>query len=158
MKILGLLAVATLVAAHVGATAAFAQEDPALILQQFQDGRNRGDVRQAMSLVAADVTYVDGSACPLESPCVGTDRVRREIQAFVFDDGYSYTIGVPEVSGTTIHARLASESTARSAIGISLTMSDVSAEVRDGQVISWRTVSDLTDDQTVWWLDHQPVP
>ena len=146
--------VLALLAFLTGAVGASAQDDPASVLQRFQDARNLGDVDGAMALVAPDLSYSGGPA----SPCIGTAALRRDVQLFIADQVYSSSIVSPDVSGTTVHARLASQSPSRSAIGLERTLSDLTAEVRDGQISSWRSGDDATDPQTAWWLDHQPVP
>lgn len=150
--------VLALLAFLTGAVGASAQDDPASVLQRFQDARNLGDVDGAMALVAPDLSYSGGPACPPASPCIGTAALRRDVQLFIADQVYSSSIVSPDVSGTTVHARLASQSPSRSAIGLERTLSDLTAEVRDGQISSWRSGDDATDPQTAWWLDHQPVP
>ena len=140
----------------VFAIGAYGQEDPSSVVQRFQDARNRGDVDATMALVATDVSYVSGLACPPERPCIGTDAVRRDVQLFISDGAYSSDIGNSDVSGTIVQVQLGTESSVQSSVGVERTLSDVTAEVRDGQISSWQSVSDVTDPQTAWWLDHQP--
>jgi hypothetical protein len=133
--------------------------EPASVLQRFQDARNRGDVDGAMALVAPDLRYSDsdGAACPPASPCVGTAAMQSDVQLFIAELVYSSSTGTPESSGAAVHARLASQSPGRSAIGLDRTLSDVTVEVRDSRLISWRSEGDATDPQTAWWLDHRPA-
>jgi hypothetical protein len=132
-------------------------DDPAAVLQGFQDAQNRGDVEGAMALVASDVSFVGGSACPSDNPCQGTDNMRRALRVFAADHVYSATLGTPEVSGSVVRARLAFQSDSRAAIGIDRTLSDVTVVVRDGQLIEYLGTNDRSDPQTAWWVDHQPV-
>ena len=134
---------------------ASAQEDPASVLLRFQDARNRGDMESAMALVAPDLVYIGGPTCPPESPCVGTEALRHDLEQFSADQEYSSSAAGPDVSGTTVRVRFALQSPGRSAIGLDRTLSDVTATVQDGQLTSWRSVSVWTDPQTTWWLDHQ---
>src|SRR5579864_7950191 len=90
----------------VFAIGAYGQEDPSSVVQRFQDARNRGDVDATMALVATDVSYVSGLACPPERPCIGTDAVRRDVQLFISDGAYSSDIGNSDVSGTIVQVQL----------------------------------------------------
>jgi hypothetical protein len=132
--------------------------DPAAVLLRFQDARNRGDMQSAMALVAPELVYVGGPTCPPESPCVGTDALRHDLDQFSANQEYSSSAAGPDVSGTTVRVRFAIQSPGRSAIGLDRTLADVTATVQDGQLTSWRTLSVWTDPQTAWWLDHQSAP
>ena len=147
--------VVALLAFLVFALGASAQDDPALVVQRFQDASNQGDVDAAMALVAPDLSYIAGPACPAERPCIGTDAIRRDVQLFISDRAYSSSTGNRGVSGTTVRVQLGTERSVQQSIGVERTLSDVTAEVRDGQISSWRSVSDTTDPQTAWWLDQQ---
>ena len=45
----------------------------------------------------------------------------------------------------------------RIAIGVERTLSEITAEVVDGKLVSLRTYADYDDSQTLWWLDHKPA-
>ena len=154
-RALFLTPVVALIGLTVWTATASAQEDPALVLLRFQDARNRGDMESAMALVAPDLVYIGGPTCPPESPCLGTEALRHDLQQFSADQEYSSTAAGPDVSGMTVRVMFASQSPGRSAIGLDRTLSDVTATVQDGQLTSWRSVSLWTDPQTAWWLDHQ---
>ena len=61
-------------------------------------------------------------------------------------------------SGPTVRVRLLSVSPGRSDIGVERTFSDVTMELVDGHIISWRSMSDSADAETAWWLDHRSTP
>lgn len=147
--------VMALICVFVLSTVASAQQDPASVILRFQDARNRGDIESALALVAPDLVYIGGPTCPAESPCVGAEALRRDLQQFSADKEYTSSAAGPDVSGTTVRIMFASQSPGRLAIGLERTLSDVTVTVQDGQVTSWRSVSLWTDPQTEWWLDHQ---
>jgi hypothetical protein len=132
-----------------------AQDDSAGLFRHFQDARNRGDVEASMALVASDMQYVnEGPVCSPESPCGGYEAFRRNVQLSISDQVFTSVIGSVDVSGPMVQVRLLSTSPSRSAIGVERTLSDVTIEMVDGQITSWRSVSDTADPQTMWWLDH----
>ncbi len=133
------------------------QDDPASVFQRFQDARNQGDADEAMTLVAPNVSYSDGTTCTLEYPCIGTDVMRNDVEVFVSEDAHSSATGKSEMSGAVIRTQLACQSPGRASIGLERTLSDVTIEVRNGHIVSWRSVSVANDPQTDWWLHHRPA-
>jgi SnoaL-like domain len=132
-----------------------AQTDPVSVLQNFQDARNAGDLDGVMALVAPDASYVGGPACPPENPCVGIDAMRANVQRYIAGHEQATIVGTPQVSGSVVKARLESRNPDRLAIGVERTLSDVTAEVRDRQLVSWASTSDASDPQTAVWLAFQ---
>jgi hypothetical protein len=135
-----------------------AQDNAATPFRQFQDARNGGELEAAMAVVASDVQYVDdGPVCSSASPCGGNQAFRRDVQLSISDHVFTSVVGSVEVSGPTLQVRLLSVSPGRADIGVERTFSEVTMELVDGQITSWRSMSDLADPQTVWWLDHRPA-
>jgi hypothetical protein len=145
-------AVFALLASSLGASA---QSDPVSVLQSFQDARNVGDLEGAVALVADDMSYVGGPVCPPDNPCIGVDSMRSNIQRYIAGQEQAAIVGAPQVSGTVIKAHLESRSPDRLAIGVERTLSEVTVEVRDGQLASWGGTSDASDPQTATWLACQ---
>jgi hypothetical protein len=146
---------AALLALLVSGVGASAQSDPVYVLQSFQDARNVGDLDGAMALVADDMSYIGGPACPPETPCLGVDAMRGNVQRYIAGQEQATIVGAPQVSGTVVKAHLESRNPGRLAIGVERTLSEVTVEVRDGQLASWAGTSDATDPQTAWWLAFQ---
>jgi hypothetical protein len=107
-------------------------------------------------LVDKHVVYVDGADCTPGHPCLGADAMRNNVQLFVAQDAYSSTTGVSNSSDAVVDAQLENQSPGRAAMGLDRTLSDVRVEVRDGRIVSWRSVNEAADPQTARWLDHQP--
>jgi hypothetical protein len=123
-------------------------DDPMSILQQFVDARNRGDEPGAMALVADDISYVGGSACPFTDPCVGPQAMREDVRLFISDHAQSTLIGAPSVSGPTVTARAETANDAVRAAGLDRVIHAYTVEVRDGKLTSFRAVQDASDAQT----------
>jgi uncharacterized protein YbaA (DUF1428 family) len=135
-------------------------DDPMLILQQFVDARNQGDEPGAMALVADDISYVGGSACPLANPCTGPQAMREDFQRFIADHTQVTLIGFPSVSETTVSARAETANDAARAAGVDRVIDAYTVEVRDGKLTSFHTVQDAADARTAAFQaavqrDHQ---
>jgi hypothetical protein len=150
------LRASALVLAHPSPAQVLVATDPAGVLQRFQDARNQGDVDGAMQLVSDEVRYSGGSACPPQDPCIGADTFRRAVERSIANQVHSTTAGAAQVAGTTVHLSLLASSPGRAAIGVDRTLSDVTAEVVDGRIVSFGSDPDGDDPQTRWWLDHRP--
>jgi hypothetical protein len=150
--------VVALIAVNLPTATVSAQEDPASVILRFQDARNRGDVETAMAFVSPDLVYAGTATRPTESPCVGTEALRHDLEQFSAAQEYGSSVAGPQVSGTAVWIRFAFQSPGRSAKGLDRTLSDGTATVQDGHVTTWQTVSVWTDPQTAWWLDHGPAP
>ena len=141
---------AALLFSSIGASA---QSDPASVLQSFQAARNSGDLDGAMALVADDMSYVGGPACPPDNPCSGLDVMRGNIERYIAGQDQATIVGAPQVmSGTVVKAHLEYRNPDRLAMGVERTLAEVTVEVRDGQLASWGGISDTGDPQTVTWL------
>src|SRR6266542_5443717 len=142
------LQVVALVALFVPALSVSAQADPVSILQHFIDSRNQADEAGAMALVAEEISYVAGSGCLLENPCVGTQAIRADVQLFISDHAHSILIGSPSVSGMTVTARAETSNDAVRAAGLDRVVYDYTVDVRDGKLTNLRGVQDASDPQT----------
>lgn len=129
--------------------------DPAAVLQRFQDAADHGDVDAAMQLVSNDIRYVGGAACTEQYPCLGARTFRRVLELSIANQVRTTTVGAAKISGTTVRVRTLTASPGRSAIGVDRTLAEVTAEVADGILVSFRSEPDRDDAQTLWWLDHQ---
>ncbi len=111
-----------------------AADDPATVVQRFFDARTRGDVQGALALVADDIRLVGGPRCTPANPCLGTSAFRAEMQAIVADHIQVTIVGIPQVSGTTVHVRIEEHGDIFSAAGVKRIVSNGTAEVRDGKI------------------------
>jgi hypothetical protein len=140
-----LLALVGLVASVLNVSA---QADPVSILQQFVDARNDADEAGALALVADEASYVDGSACPIETQCLETRPLRADVQRFIADQAYTTLLSPASVSGATITVRAETSNAATRAAGVDRIISEYTADVRDGKLTRLRVVQDASDPQT----------
>jgi hypothetical protein len=125
------------VLAHSSLAQVLVPTDPAGVLQRFQDARNQGDVDGAMQLVTDDVRYIGGSTCSSQDPCVGAGTFRRAVELSIADQVHSTTLGAALVADTTVRVSLLTTSPGRTAIGVDRTLSEVTADVVDGRIVSF---------------------
>jgi hypothetical protein len=142
------LLVATLVMIFTPALNVSAQSDPVSVLEQFIGARNQADEPGAMALVADDIRYVGGSACPLANPCIGPQALRAEVHLFISDHSRSILIGSALVSGTTVTARAETSNDAVRAAGQDRVVYVYTVDVHDGKLTSVHGVQDASDAQT----------
>lgn len=152
------LSLAAGVSAHASVAEVVVPSDPAGVLQHFQDARNQGDVDGAMQLVSDEISFVGGASCTPQDPCVGADSFRQRVEQSIADQVHSITLGDALVSGTTVGTSVLATSPGRAALGLDRTLSEVTAEVVDGKIVSIVAYPDSDDAQTLWWLDHRPDP
>src|SRR5439155_524673 len=146
------LALLVLLLAAWGAAAA---EDPATVFRRFIDLRNQGDVAGALALVTDDIRVIGGPRCTEAAPCVGKAAVGAELQAFSTTSHAQVTIASgPQVSGTTVRARLEARDDNTRAAGVDRFVNDVTVETRDGKIANWRAVPDASDPQTARYLAY----
>jgi len=125
-----------------------AADDPATVVQRFFDARNRYDVPGTLALLTDDIRIVGGPRCTPANPCLGTSAVRAEMQATVAAHIQATIVGIPQVSGTTVHVRREERGDPFSA----------TAEVRDGKIASLISIPDASDAQTAQLLASVPPP
>src|SRR6266568_5085116 len=113
-----------------------AQADPMPTVQQFIDARNNWDEPGAMALVADEINYVEGSACPIANPCTGAQSLRTGVQAFISDHSHSALIPSPSISGTTVSVRIVTSNDAVRAVGLDRIVYDYVVDVQDGKLTS----------------------
>jgi len=142
------LLVVALVAVFVPTLSVSAQVDPVSTFHQFMDARNQADVPGAMALVADNISYVAGSACPLAYPCTGPQAIRTDVQLFISDHAQSILIGSPLVMGTTVTGRVETSNDTVRASGFDRVIYEYTADVQDGKLTNLRVVQDASDPQT----------
>ena len=121
------------------------------LFERFIDTRNRGDLAGLLALVTDDVRFVGGPECPPPAPCLGTEALQREFRSYTQAQVRVTVVGPPQVSGTTLRARVEASGAAQRAVGVDRAISDVTVEVRDGKVASWIGILDASDPQTARW-------
>ena len=142
------LTIAALVALLAPVANVSAQADPMSVLQHFVDARNEADEAGVMTLVADDVSIVDGSACLVENQCVGRQALRAHVQLFVADKTQTLLISPVSVSDATITVRAETSSASIRAAGVDRIVSEYTADIRDGRLTSLRVIQDASDRQT----------
>lgn len=154
---LGLVMVLALVAFLVPVAGVSAQAtDPLAVLQGFLAARNAGDVAGATALVAADVHFVGGPACTPARPCLGRDAVRRDIvEQFLPGHAHVTIVGTPVVSGSQVRVRTEVTSDLARAAGIDRWVTNLTAQVQGGEIVSLVGLLDPTDPQTARYLAFQ---
>ncbi len=131
-----------------------AADDPATVLQRFIEARNRGDVAGALALVTDDFRFVGGPFCTQANPCIGTAAQRKELETYIVERAHGNIVGTPQVSGTTVRARLEASGDRFSAGGVDRVVNTLTVEVRDGKLASWLAVLDASDAQTAQYLAY----
>jgi hypothetical protein len=142
------LTIAALVALLAPVANVSAQADPMSVLQHFVDARNEADEAGVMTLVADDVSIIDGSACLVENQCVGRQALRAHVQLFVADKTQTLLIPPVSVSDATITVRAETSSASIRAAGVDRIVSEYTADIHDGRLTSLRVVQDASDRQT----------
>ena len=123
-----------------------AADDPLSFLQAFVDARNSGDIAAAAPLMADDTVFVGGPGCTAANPCVGAEAHLAELQGFSALHAH-VTLVSPRTSGSTVHARTESQNDLTRAAGVDRTVADLTAEVHDGKITTWRSIQDPNDPQ-----------
>ncbi len=132
-----------------------AADDPATVLQRFNDARNRGDIAGALALVANDIRFVGGPFCTPDRPCSGAEAVRQDMQQFIAMHVQLTGVGAPAVTGTTVRQRFEAHGDTIRAAGVERVLSDLTVEVRDGKIVSYLEIPDTSDAQTARALAYQ---
>ncbi len=132
-----------------------AADDPATVLQRFNDARNRGDIAGAIALVANDIRFVGGPFCTPDRPCIGAEAVRQDMQQFIAMHVQLTGVGTPAVTGTTVRQRFEAHGDTIRAAGVDRIISDLTVEVRDGKIVSSSEIPDTSDAQTARALAYQ---
>ena len=125
----------------LGAVPVSAADDPLSVVQAFIDARNGGDIAAASPLMADTTASVGGPGCPVASPCVGAAAHQSELEGFAALHA-QVTLVAPRVSGTTVEGRMEGRNDLTRAAGVDRTVSDLTADVQDGQITTWRVIPD----------------
>lgn len=136
----------------VSARSVLAQStDPVSVLEQYYEARSRGDLVSAMSLVAPDATYTTGPCAPV---CVGAADIEERELAPAMANGGQYTPVSINASGDTVTLQIEVRNGITRRIGIDRFLNDISAEVRDGKIVTYNAVSVPSDPQTATYLAY----
>jgi ketosteroid isomerase-like protein len=122
------------------------------VVQRYYDARNRGDVAEAMSVIAPEATYNTGPCTP---QCVGAaDIQKREVENGIAG-GNQYTVLTATLSGMRVTVRLEIRSNLGRRAGVERFINDVTAEVQDGKIVAYSGVLDVSDPQTATFQAFQ---
>jgi len=139
--------------ASLGVTAA---DDPATVVQRFNDVHNSYDVPGTLALVTDDIRSVGGPRCTEAAPCIGVAAFRMNLEGgFIVNHVQLTIIGTPQVSGTTVRLRQEVRGDIYRAAGIERIVINSTVEVRDGKIASTTDVPDASDAQTAQFLAYQ---
>lgn len=150
-----LLALATAMFTPGGVAAA---DDPATVLQRFTAARNSGDFAGAIALLADTVRFVEGPTCSPDSPCIGPAAARPFLEQSVPLHITLTAVGPPQVSGAAVRQRFEVRGDPFAPAGIGRFVGDATVEVRDGKIVSYINVPDMSDAQTARYLASPPPP
>ncbi len=131
-------------------------DDPVAVYRRFIDARNRYDLDATLALVTDDIQFVGaGAVCTAAHPCVGKEAFRTDMQGAFAAHVQNTIVGMPQVVGTTVRARLELRADNLPAAGVERIIIEATTEVRDGKIASTRTMPDASDPQTAQFLDYQ---
>jgi len=133
-----------------------AADDPATVVQRFNDVRNSYDVPGTLALVTDDIRNVGGPRCTEAAPYIGAAAFRLNLEGgFIVNHVQLTIIGTPQVSGTTVRLRQEVRGDIYRAAGIERIVTNSTVEVRDGKIASTTDVPDASDAQTAQFLAYQ---
>lgn len=136
------------------ATAAFAEYQAIFFqVQRMYMARNRGDAAAAVQLFAEPADFAGGNC----RPCSTRAGIQAQFEN-QFNADFRWTISDVRQSGSTVSWVQAIRSPAATAAGIERRISRVTAEFRDGKIVHWRAVDDLSDPQTAAFFAQNPAP
>lgn len=147
----------TLGAAIPGSRGVAAADDPATLLQRFNDARNSGDVSGAVALVTDDVRFAEGPTCQPDRPCIGAVAVRRELENGLAVHVQGIVVGMPVVTGSSVRFRAEVYSDPFTAVGVARIIVNGTVEVRDGKIASYIDIPDMSDAQTAKFFALNPL-
>jgi len=133
-----------------------AADDPATVVQRFNDVHNSYDVPGTLALVTDDIRSVGGPRCTEAAPCIGVAAFRMNLEGgFIVNHVQVTIIGTPQVSGTTVRIRTEVRADVYRAAGVERIVNSGTVEVRDGKVASYVDTPDASDAQTAQFLAYQ---
>jgi hypothetical protein len=106
--------------------------------------------------VTDDFRFVGGPDCTPANPCVGVAAQRAELRNFIAAHVQVTIVGVPQVSGTTVHVRVEARGDPFRAAGVERLVETETAEVRNGKIASLISSPDTSDAQTARFLASPP--
>ncbi len=153
--LLSALMLTMLLAVLPASFAVAAADDPATVVQRFNDVRNRYDVEGTLALVTDDFRNVGGPRCTEAAPCIGAAAFRMNLEGgFIVNHVQITIIGAPQVSGTTVRIRTEVRADIYRAAGVERIVNNATVEVRDGKIASYVEFPDASDAQTAQFLAY----
>ncbi len=135
-----------------------AADDPATVLQRFNDARNRGDIAGAVALLTDDVRFAEGPMCTADNPCIGVAAARETLEAGARVHVRETVVGTPVVTGTTVRFRAEVRFDNVPVPGVERLIVNSTVDVRDGKIASYIGIEDLSDAQTAKLFAAQRPP
>jgi hypothetical protein len=119
--------------------------DPVAVFRRAIDARNRADVTGFLAEFTDDAIRVDRPCGP--QGCVGKEAIRRTAEEDV-KGHINVTVLSAGNAGGTVLSRTEIRNDGVKAQGLDRIISIYAVEVRGGNIVSWRSVSDLSDPQS----------
>lgn len=135
-----------------------AADDPATVLQRFNEARNSGDIAGAVALLTNDVRFAEGPDCPADNPCIGVAVARATLEDGARVHVRETVVGTPVVTGTTMRFRAELRFDNVPVPGVERLILNATVDVRNGKIASYIDIPDLSDAQTAKLIAAQPAP
>jgi hypothetical protein len=156
--------VATVVAALVAlgvAGGAIAQGNREDVQQQLQSALSRGDVAAALALFTDDAVIDAESGLCADTPCVGKDAIRKDLERLAADKSRHITVLNTYAAGNVLVTRFEARSATIQNAGLDRIVLWSIREMRGGKIASIRCcLPERTDSQTarfVQWEEQHPA-
>ena len=133
--------------------------DPAAVLRQFLDPRTRSDPAALRALFADDAIFISPGTC-FPVACIGRAAIEREL-AFSAGMQVSATIVSSHVEGTAVTGRFHTTLAPLAALGLERIVTLYTVVVREGRIVLYMVLPDVTDPQTARFVaaqQAQPLP
>jgi hypothetical protein len=130
--------------------------DPAAVLRQFNDARARGDMAALRALFADDAIFISPGTC-FPVACIGWPAIEREL-AYSAGIQVMPTIISSHVEGTAVTGRVHTTLAPLAALGLERIVTLYTVVVRDGRIVLYNVLPDVTDPQTARFVAAQQAP
>jgi len=150
--VLVLVFLATLVSGR----AVQADTDPGALHEIYLAAVNSGDTEAVTALYAPDGEFLGGGGCSPE-PCRGSTAIRLAYETLVAQHT-QITLLEQQVDGDVLHATTEFRNDLVQHAGVDRIISNVTLEVSGDQISALRAEPDLTDDQTVRFIQFLSGP
>ena len=135
-------------------TGAFAQTDPAALVQHYLEALARGDVAGALALYVEDAVF-DGGLCAA-ALCVGKAAIQKALERLVADKTHVHTTLTNYVSGNVVTSRFEVRNATIKQAGVERIMGWWIVETHGEKIAYLRAgILDRSDPQTARYTEWQ---